>query len=383
MPKRIDGKSHRSRAKPAAHALPRGVPDRLIMNAADQILPGSGLLVLIGGTALAKHLVHLRPDVAWTVFTPEHFYLEAVIRSLSDNGEEDQPESIQSPHVELFCTPDLPEGAFDTIIFPTEARAVAEMTREMLQQICNRLKTGGRVITSTNNAKDHWLHQQLRQAFGRITAIGDKQGVCYIARKGEGPKKQKDFRAEFAFRDGERLIRCASRPGVFSHRRIDPGARALIRSLDLLNDEQSKGVVRPERIVELGCGCGAVVVGAALRYPKATVLAVDSHARAVQSTEQTARLNNASNIAVMLTSNAVLPNAGRCDLFLTNPPYYSDYQISELFLQSADESLRSGGRLHLVTRLTDWHENRMTEIFGNVTVHRYGEYDVLCSVQTG
>jgi 16S rRNA (guanine1207-N2)-methyltransferase len=280
----------------------------------------------------------------------------------------------------------------------------------VLQAIAVRLKPNGRLIVSTNNARDHWLHKHLQATFGRITVFRDKQGICYVARKRDVAAKLKDFRCEFAFRahldgpdvatdspesepdqkkrpdsattsteDASRLIRCVSRPGVFSHRKIDAGARALIRSLSLLKFRKPKKSRPPERIVEMGCGCGAVATATALEYPNATVLAVDSHARAIQSTESTAALNHASNVAFLLTADGHVPDPGTWDLFLCNPPYYSDFRISELFLQSAVEALTFGGRIHLVTKLTDWHQNRMIEIFANAEVHRFGEYDVITS----
>ena len=112
----------------------------------------------------------------------------------------------------------------------------------------------------------------------------------------------------------------------------------------------------------------------------ARVIAVDSHARAIQSSERTAALNNATNVVFLLDSGGNVPEPGTHDLFLCNPPYYSDFRISELFLQAAVESLRPGGRLHLVSKLTDWHHNRMIEIFANAEVHRLGDYDVITSI---
>ena len=110
-----------------------------------------------------------------------------------------------------------------------------------------------------------------------------------------------------------------------------------------------------------------------------TVLAIDSHVRAVESTQQTASLNDADNVTVLLESSGRLPQTDHCDLFLCNPPYYSDYRISELFLETAAEALRPGGFVHVVTKLTDWHENRMIEYFANAAVHRFGDYDVVIS----
>lgn len=354
----------------AESTVPRGPADRLILSQTDQILPGRALLVMLNGSALAKHLTNARPDVDWTVFAFEHFYLTAAVHALSEQNS-DTP-------VELFCNPDLPEGEYDTIIVSTDARSSSELARDVLQAIRNRLKANGRLLVSVNNPRDHWLQSHLKDTYGRITAIKDPEGMCYIARVSPTPVKQKDFDAEFAFRDGERLIKCASRPGVFSHRRVDAGARALVRSLDLFRDERP--VFEPNRIVEMGCGCGSVTTAVALRYPDAQVIAVDSHARAVQSTERTATMNNADNVAVLLTSGGDIPGPGSHDLFLCNPPYYSDYRISELFLDSAEESLRQGGRIHLVTKQIEWHHNRMLERFANADVHEIGEYHVVVSI---
>ena len=363
-------------AKKRTHSGPkplRNVADRLVLENIEQILPGNALLVLSKGTGVAKRLIAGKPDVSWNVFTFEHFFLRSVYESLT--AEDDH----QDPDVELFCLPDLPEAQFDTIVFPTDSRASSELTRDLLQQIRHRMKDTSRLIVSTDNPKDHWLHVHLKSTFGKVTVLRSKDGVCYVCRPGTAAVKEKNFEAEFAFRDGERLIKCVSRPGVFSHRRIDAGARALIRSLELLDDDPEFANAPPERIVEMGCGCGSVSVATALRYPNAEILAVDSHARAVQSTERTAAANGVTNISVLLTSDGEVPNAADWDLFLCNPPYYSDFRISELFLQSASESLRPGGRLHVVTKLTDWHQNRMIELFANADVHRYGEYDVVVS----
>ena len=130
----------------------------------------------------------------------------------------------------------------------------------------------------------------------------------------------------------------------------------------------------------MGCGCGSVATAVALRYPDAQVIAVDSHARAVQATEKTSEINGAENVSTILTSSGDVPQPGSHDLFLCNPPYYSDYRISELFLKAAEESLRIGGRIHLVTKQIEWHHNRLIEIFANADVHEIGDYHVVTAV---
>ena len=358
------------------HFLPRAIADRLILEQVHQILPGRALLVLLNSTALAKHLTNQRPEIDWKIFTFEHFYLTATVNALSEDDENANPDT----RIELFCNPDLPDGEYDTIIMATDAKSSSELTRDVLQGAANRLKANGRLVVSTNNPRDHWLQNHLKETFGRTTTVKDKDGVCYIARKRTTPAKQKNFDAEFAFRDGESLIPCYSRPGVFSHRRVDAGARALVRSLDLLQNDPKWVKQPPSRIVEMGCGCGSVATAVALRYPDAQVIAVDSHARAVQATEKTSEINGAENVSTILTSSGDVPQPGSHDLFLCNPPYYSDYRISELFLKAAEESLRIGGRIHLVTKQIEWHHNRLIEIFANADVHEIGDYHVVTAV---
>ena len=357
-------------------SLPRGVSDRLILDQVEEILPGKALVILVTGTALAKHLTRLRSEVSWNIFTCEHFYMTAIVNALSDDDEANS----NYTEMELFCTPDPPPAEYDTIVFPTDSKGSSELTRDLLQTSANLLKPSGRLIISTNNPRDRWLLDHLKQTFGRTTIIKGKDGICYIARKSEKPNKQKNFDCEFAFRDGERLIPCASRPGVFSHRRVDGGARALIRSLNLLEEDKRWSRKPPRSIVEMGCGCGAVATAAALRFPMSRVIAVDSHARAIQSSERTAALNGADNVVFLLDSTGNVPEPGTHDLFLCNPPYYSDFRISELFLQAAVESLRPGGRIHLVSKLTDWHHNRMIEIFANAEMHKVGDYNIITSI---
>jgi 16S rRNA G1207 methylase RsmC len=110
------------------------------------------------------------------------------------------------------------------------------------------------------------------------------------------------------------------------------------------------------------------------------ILAVDSDARAVECTQLSAALNEITSIHTLLTSDGVLPEPGTWDLLLGNPPYYSDYRISELFLQAARTGLREGGRIHIVTKLLDWHQARMEQLFSNVQQHVISDYTVFTAI---
>ncbi|MCA9060668.1 MAG: methyltransferase [Planctomycetaceae bacterium] len=379
--------------------------DRLLVNQASMISGPRCLVLLDQGTTLAAGLREAAPGIRWAFFTPEEFYFQTlrrfhpeavIVRDDIDSGSEQS--SSDSPDCCLICGMEPPDELFDTVVLPTTATGNGEQTQELIQTAFLRLKPGGLLISSTNNPRDSWLHQHLKTVFGKVTVEKDKRGVVYLCRRSGELKRRRDFCAEAAFRWDDRLVMLTTRPGVFSHRRVDGGARALIRSIrpsasaeqDESSAETTAAVtaeapqplpVTVRKVCDLGCGSGAAAMAAALLYPDAHVLAVDSHAAAVWCTQQNAIRNQIANVETLLTADARLPGDGSWDLILTNPPYYSDYRISELFLQSARTALRKGGQLRLVTKLTDWHSTRMNQLFRTVTIQRIGEYDVLTAIR--
>jgi 16S rRNA G1207 methylase RsmC len=177
--------------------------------------------------------------------------------------------------------------------------------------------------------------------------------------KTEPLKKRKDYSCEFAFRDRGRLIRAVSRPGVFSHRHIDPGARRLIDAMEIVDGM---------RVLDLGCGAGTVALAAACRRDGVRVYAVDSNARAVECALRGAELNGLTNLTAELNANGGYAGAGEYDLVLANPPYYSGFRIARHFLTAGWESLHAGGRILVVTKHPAWYEENMSAWFEGVTM---------------
>ncbi|HAV30456.1 MAG TPA: hypothetical protein DCX79_00460, partial [Planctomycetaceae bacterium] len=323
--------------------------DRAVLQAAGGVTGPECLVVLTHGTRLASELRQLRPDLRFSFFTTEHFFARTLHSFHSDAG--------QSGGVTIHCAADPPPGPFQTILFPTLAGDSSEVAQEMFQALHTRLVPGGRLIVSTNAAKGHWIDSQLKALCSRVEQQKFDRGHVFTAWKSAELKKLRGFRARFDFRHLDRVLIVETRPGVFSHRRLDGGARALIRALSLVRDAEPPGR-EVLGIVEMGCGGGAVSAAAAVSFPAARVLAIDSDARAVECTAQTARLNDLSRIQVQLDSEGQVPDAGQWDLLLGNPPYYSDFRIAELFLQAARKALRPGGQVLIVTKPVEWQEAR-------------------------
>jgi 16S rRNA G1207 methylase RsmC len=241
---------------------------------------------------------------------------------------------------------DAPEGDVDVVVMPLSRSGEAELARDLIQSACQRLAIGGALVTAVDNPRDRWVREQLSAWFGKVRLVGFADAVAYVAVKTAEPRKWKDFRCEFAFRDRGRLLRAVSRPGVFSHRRVDPGARQLLAAA-----EPAGGA----RVLDIGCGAGVVGLALAARDTSITVHAVDSHTRAVECTRAGALLNGLTNVTVELNSLGDYGQDHSFDLALANPPYYANFAIAERFLAAAQASLRAGGQVLVVTKAPEWY----------------------------
>ena len=272
-------------------------------------------------------------------------------------------------NLRMSCEPDLPAIEADLVAFAFRKGGDAELTRDLMQQGHLRLVEGGRMIASTDNDEDQWLHEKLQELFPKVTRrTFRKQGTLYLATKTGPLKKQKDYDCEFKFRDRGRLISVYSRPGIFSHRRIDLGARTLINTMQ----------VKPGmKVLDMGCGVGTVSLAASFAADNVTVMALDSNPRAIQCTQRSAELNATSGITAILDCEGQAASTADFDLVLANPPYFSNYAIAELFLDTAYRALKKGGLVHVVTKTANWFLERMPMWFVDIRESEVGDYRIL------
>lgn len=322
---------------------------------------GSGILATtVGRAQAARHLAAERPHARVTCW-----YLDQFQQLLA--SEEEQPSNLS-----LVCQADCPTGEFDLAVLPFSMHGEAELTRDVLQSATDRLAMGGKLVVATDNRKDVWLRERLGAWFKKVTRHEFGDATVYVATKHEPLKKLKDFRCEFAFRDRGRLIRALSRPGVFSHRHIDPGARRLLEAAEV-----APGL----KILDIGCGAGTVSLALAAREPTTSVLAVDSHARAVECTRLGAHLNGLANVAALLNATGEYPDAASFDLAVANPPYYADFEIAARFVAAAHRSLKPGGKLLLVTKNRRWYEEHLAADWHDIQIEPSKRYLVVSAIR--
>jgi 16S rRNA (guanine1207-N2)-methyltransferase len=280
--------------------------------------------------------------------------------------------SVRPSNLRIDCAADLPNDEADVVALPFSASGEAELTRDLIQAGHQRLRIGGRMFATTDNPNDTWLRDQLNKVFGKLEQQHAAAGTLYVGIKTEPLKKFKKMDCEFAFRDRGRLIRAYSRPAVFSHRKIDTGARRLIDAMQI-----EPGM----RILDIGCGSGTVAIAAACRCEDVTVHAVDSNARAVECAMRGAELNGLGNLTTELNAAGGYDGAGTYDLALANPPYYSGYRIAVHFLSAGRDALHVGGKILVVTKLPDWYRENMPKWFEGMTVAERKGYFLLEGVR--
>lgn len=312
----------------------------------------------LGRGQLAAHLAKAQPQSMVTCLYFDRYLVRRAFEARSP----------LPPNLKLVCDSDFPEESFDAILLPLPKTGERELARDMMQSSVLALEPGGTLYVAAERPKNVWLRDEMQKLFPKVTQIEFATSTILAGVRKDPPKKIRDFSCEFAFRDGERLIKALSRPGVFSHRHLDLGARTLIDAMEIR---------RTDRVLDIGCGSGVVAFAAAIRAEQGSVIALDSHARAVQCTQIGAELNELTNVESVLDDDITSVEPASCDVALANPPYYSHYKIAELFLEGAHRALKRGGRVYVVTKSADWYLREMPNMFRDVQVVADKQFKVL------
>lgn len=337
------------------------VSEQRLIEVAEHV-PGTRIITLtVGRGQLAHRMASERFDAAVDCVVLDAWQAEQVLVN-----------RVSSPRLQVLCQPDLPEKTYDLALLPLSFDGSTELSRDWMQQMYQQLEIGGTLVAAVNNHKDRWLHDQLKAFDKTVKPQLFDDAVVYTIVKRTPLKKLKDFHCELAFRDAGNLVKLVTRPGVFSHRQLDNGARQLLDAVEVFPES---------RILDIGCGSGAVALGLAKRDPSAQVLAVDSNARAIQCTRWGAKQNHVENVETLLAHGTEYGRGAFFDMALANPPYYSDFRLAELFCQAAQQNLRPGGRAVFVTKHPHWYETNLGRWFEDTEVWQSRRYHIASGVR--
>ena len=343
---------------------------KLVSNVKDSKLQVAS--ISFGRAQAAEWFARSTPESHVTCWFLDQFHAFRASEHMRLPDETSGPAKEMPTNVEIACTADLPTQEYHLAMIPMVSSGEAELSRDFLQQMFNQLAIGGRLIVSVDNPDDRWLHDQMKGFEKSVKVRKFSDAVVYMIDKTTPLKKLKDFSCELAFRDCEELIQLITRPGVFSHRQLDNGARQLLDAVD---------VYPGARLLDIGCGSGSVTLGIAKRDPSAIVHAVDSNSRSLSCLTRALKLNGINNVTVELNHTGVYGDANQFDMALANPPYFGDFRIAEKFIAAAHRSLRPGGRLVLVTKQPNWYRENLERWLIECDVFESRRYHIVSGVK--
>lgn len=259
-------------------------------------------------------------------------------------------------HIRAVCSPHLPEGPWDLIKFKTGPKLMSgELSLDMLQDI-HRLKPIKFELEFIGKERDR------NELLSKIR---------------DDPDRVRDFSAKWpaSVPGGDKLM-FTSYPGCFCHRRLDEGGLALaeVISRDLSSSHSPS-------LLDMGCGCGLVGFLVKSVVKDISLVMVDSHSRAVEAANLNAANFNMPAEVILADNGTPARMDGTFDVFAGNPPYYSDYRIAEVFLETAKRALKPGGVCYTVVKNDAGLRPVQERYFPNVEVIRRRGYCVLKSVK--
>ena len=294
-------------------------------------------------------------------------------------------------HAKAVCTPHLPEGPWDVVKFKTGPKLMSgELSLDLLQEIHRLLTKEDKAAeakgdaTFLSRAKD-WRHRFVLDFVGRERDRND-----LLDKIRDDPKRVRDFSSKwFASVPGGPKLEFTSFPGCFCHRRLDEGGLALA---EVVTRDLAAAAMRGEcregeeelRLLDMGCGCGLVgfLVATSPRNPRpVSPVLVDSHSRAVEAAALNAKAFGVEAEVILADNGTPARMDGTFDLFVGNPPYYSDYRIADVFLETAARALKPGGVCYTVCKNAAGLEPVQLRYFPKVEVIKRRNYAVLKSVK--
>lgn len=156
-------------------------------------------------------------------------------------------------------------------------------------------------------------------------------------------------------------------PRLFLPNSLDKGTNAMLSCVSFQETD---------KVLDLGCGYGVVGIYAALQIGAQRVSMSDISETAVETARENARLNGVADIRIYVSDGFRSIDDAGYTLILTNPPYHTDFGVAKHFIEKGFNRLVTGGRMAMVTKRREWYQNKLTAIFGGVTIKALDGYFV-------
>lgn len=261
---------------------------------------------------------------------------------------------------------DLPDGWRD-ITFEVHPYDALVQVRRDLYAISSRLAPKGELqVTIPSRSGAPKIAETLNLLFTQVITSRSRGVHHFVCRK-PIPQTFTELPIIVEYKDEmlSRNLQFHTRPGLFSHGRIDPGTAFLLRSVQ----------IQPtQAVLDVGCGYGAIGLVFAAQGAGITMLDVD--ARAVKAARHHLGLNNLEGTVILADCLEELED-NSFDVVVTNPPTHSGSQtLRHLFAGMARVARRSGRVILVVRRHLNYE--KWLGSFGNLSrLAEDGQYKIL------
>jgi len=161
---------------------------------------------------------------------------------------------------------------------------------------------------------------------------------------------------------------------VFSPTAVDKGTRAMLSFVEFKEGD---------KVLDLGCGCGVVGICAAKQIGAEKVVMCDVSQNAVLLSRQNAEANGVEAVTIRQSDGLKEISENGFTIILSNPPYHTDFAVAKGFIEDGFKKLVLGGRMVMVTKRLDWYRNKLSSVFGGVTVKEKDGYYVFIAEKRG
>jgi len=272
-------------------------------------------------------------------------------------------------------------GAYECVVLPvTPDRRLARRWLVIARQV---LVPGGVLLVAGANAEGaKSVMADARSVFGApvVEDYRQKHRIGRFVRRddpgdlpswaqeeGIGPGSWRQVDMEIA----GQMVTLETQPGVFAADRLDAGTRLLLDHLEV-----SPG----SRVLDVGCGAGAIGIAASLHGASAVDL-VDANLLAIAAAARNLERLGISGRAIASDVFDAVSDK-KYDLIVSNPPFHQgkqvDYSVADRLINEAPRHLLPGGRLLVVANAFLAYGKQLGRVFRQVeTVAATRQYHVL------
>lgn len=154
---------------------------------------------------------------------------------------------------------------------------------------------------------------------------------------------------------------------IFSPGKVDAGTLAMLSVADIQDGD---------KLLDLGCGYGAVGIFAAHKTAPGNIIMCDILPEAVELSKKNAALNGIMPGKILQSDGFQNIEERDFTWILSNPPYHTDFAVAKSFIEDGFRHLVLGGKMVMVTKRLAWYKNKLTSVFGGVRIKEIDGYFV-------